>query len=87
MRFLHLIAALLAFAALSPAAERSVKVRRHNAVAHMCNGKVIAVTTVTPYGGERVSVQGLNPKVAIYIRNQTRPLPARLAVRVWHRIK
>jgi hypothetical protein len=85
MRFTIQVFLLFIFAALSTAAEQA-KIRRYNDIAHYHRGRVVAVTTLTPYGDERVSIQGLDPKIAVYMHHQTKPLPQRAILRGWNLI-
>ncbi len=82
MRFTIQVFLLFIFAALSTAAEQA-KIRRYNDIAHYYKGRVTAVTTITPYGGEKVLIQGLDPKIAVYVHHQTKPLPQRAILRGW----
>ncbi|MBI5530576.1 MAG: hypothetical protein HY918_03685 [Candidatus Doudnabacteria bacterium] len=88
MRIATLVAFLvLVFAALSTAAERDVRFHHDSGIVHYHRGKVVAVTTFTPYGGERIAIQGLNPRIALYMHRRTQALPKRIVLRFWDTLK
>lgn len=84
---MRLLVFVLVFTALNLHAEcRQVKLKGYSDVAHYERSRVVAVSAVNPFGGQKVFIEGVSPRVAMYVHRKTKCVPQRAILRAWDTI-